>query len=215
MRVLLIGSGGREHALAWKLAQSPGLTKLYVAPGNGGTSEVAENVALDPADHAALVGWAQANAIDFVVIGPDAPVVAGLGDAVRAAGIACFGPSKAAAQLEGSKAFTKALCDEMHIPTAGYRRFDALEPALAHVREKGAPIVIKADGLALGKGVTVAMHIAAAEHAIKDCFGGAFGTSGASVVIEDFLEGEEASFFVLCDGEHTLPARSAPRVLRS
>ena len=131
MRVLLIGSGGREHALAWKLAQSPRLTKLYVAPGNGGTSEVAENVALDPADHAAVVDWARANAIDFVVIGPDAPVVAGLGDDVRAAGIACFGPSKAAGQLEGSKGFTKALCDEMHIPTAGYRRFD--EIGRAHV----------------------------------------------------------------------------------
>jgi phosphoribosylamine--glycine ligase len=209
MRVLLIGSGGREHALAWKLAQSPRLTKLYVAPGNGGTSEVAENVALDPADHAAVVDWARANAIDFVVIGPDAAVVAGLGDDVRAAGIACFAPSKAAGQLEGSKGFTKALCDEMHIPTAGYRRFDAAEPALAYVREKGAPIVIKADGLALGKGVTVAMHVAAAEHAIKDCFGGAFGSSGASVVIEDFLEGEEVSFFVLCDGEHTLPLATA------
>ena len=209
MRVLLIGSGGREHALAWKLAQSPSLTKLYVAPGNGGTSQVAENVALDPADHAAVVGWAKANAIDFVVIGPDAPVVAGLGDDVRAAGIACFGPSKAAGQLEGSKAFTKALCDEMHIPTAGYRKFTSAEPALEYVRQKGAPIVIKADGLALGKGVTVAMHIAAAEHAIRDCFGGAFGESGASVVIEDFLEGEEASFFVLCDGERTLPLATA------
>ena len=167
MRVLLIGSGGREHALAWKLAQSKLLAKLYVAPGNGGTSEVAENVALDPADHATLVGWAKANGIDFVVIGPDAPVVAGLADDVRAAGIACFGPSKAAAQLEGSKAFTKALCDEMKIPTAAYRRFDAAEPALAYVRQHGAPIVIKADGLALGKGVTVAMHLAGAERAIR------------------------------------------------
>jgi phosphoribosylamine--glycine ligase len=209
MRVLLIGSGGREHALAWKLAQSPLLSALYVAPGNGGTSDVAQNIALDPADHAAVVGWAKANAIDFVVIGPDAPVVAGLGDDVRAAGIACFGPSKAAGQLEGSKGFTKALCDEMGIPTAAYRRFEAVEPALAYVRQKGTPIVIKADGLALGKGVTVAMHIAAAEHAIKDCFNGAFGASGASVVIEDFLEGEEASFFVLCDGERTLPLATA------
>jgi len=209
MRVLLIGSGGREHALAWKLAQSPLLTALYVAPGNGGTSEVAENVALDPTDHASVVGWAKANAIDFVVIGPDAPVVAGLGDDVRAAGIACFGPSKAAGQLEGSKGFTKALCDEMGIPTAAYRRFNSAEPALAYVRQKSIPIVIKADGLALGKGVTVAMHIAAAEHAIKDCFNGAFGESGASVVIEDFLEGEEASFFVLCDGERTLPLATA------
>jgi len=209
MRVLLIGSGGREHALAWKLAQSKRLTKLYVAPGNAGTAEVAENVSIDPADHAAVVGWAKANAIDFVVIGPDAPVVAGLGDDVRAAGIDCFGPSKAAGQLEGSKAFTKALCDEMGIPTAAYRKFDSAEQALAYARQRGAPIVIKADGLALGKGVTVAMHIAAAEHAIRDCFSGSFGASGASVVIEDFLEGEEASFFVLCDGETMLPLATA------
>ncbi|HVY51317.1 MAG TPA: phosphoribosylamine--glycine ligase [Devosia sp.] len=209
MRVLLIGSGGREHALAWKLAQSPLLSRLYVAPGNGGTSQVAENVALEPSDHSAVVGWAKANAIDFVVVGPDAPVVAGLGDDIRAAGIACFAPSKAAARLEGSKAFTKALCDEMGIPTAGYRRFDAPGPALDYVRHKGAPIVVKADGLALGKGVTVAMHVAAAEHAIRECFAGAFGASGASVVIEDFLEGEEASFFVLCDGERILPLATA------
>jgi phosphoribosylamine--glycine ligase len=204
MRVLLIGSGGREHALAWKLAQSPLLTKLFVAPGNGGTSELAENVVLDPMDQPAVVGWAKANSIDFVVIGPDAPVVAGLGDSVRAAGIACFGPSKAAGQLEGSKGFTKALCDEMAIPTAAYRKFEAEAPALAYVREAGAPIVIKADGLALGKGVTVAMTLAEAEAAVRDCFAGAFGASGASVVIEEFLEGEEASLFVLCDGERTL-----------
>ncbi|MEO8758173.1 MAG: phosphoribosylamine--glycine ligase [Devosia sp.] len=205
MRVLLIGSGGREHALAWKLAQSPLLTKLFVAPGNGGTAEVAENVALDPTVHSAVTGWAVANKIDFVVIGPDAPVVAGLGDDVRAVGIACFGPSKAAGQLEGSKSFTKALCDEMNIPTAGYGRFKAEAPALAYVQKRGAPIVIKADGLALGKGVTVAMNLADAEAAIRDCFAGSFGAAGASVVIEEFLEGEEASFFVLCDGERTLP----------
>jgi phosphoribosylamine--glycine ligase len=209
MRVLLIGAGGREHALAWKLAQSPLLTRLYVAPGNGGTAQLAENVQIDPADHAAVVSWSKANGIDFVVVGPDAPVVAGLGDDVRAAGIDCFAPSRAAARLEGSKAFTKALCDEMHIPTARYRRFDVAEPALAYVRDRGAPIVVKADGLALGKGVTVAMHVAAAEHAIRDCFSGAFGDSGASVVIEDFLDGEEASFFVLCDGEHILPLATA------
>jgi phosphoribosylamine--glycine ligase len=209
MRVLLIGSGGREHALAWKLAQSERLSKLFVAPGNGGTSEVAENVALDPADHAAVIAFAKAQGIDFVVIGPDAPVVAGLGDDVRTAGIACFGPSKAAGQLEGSKSFTKALCDEMHIPTAGYGWFDAEAPALAYVRRHGAPVVIKADGLALGKGVTVAMSLDEAEAAIRDCFAGAFGASGASLVIEDFLEGEEVSFFVLCDGEHTLPLATA------
>ena len=209
MRVLLIGSGGREHALAWKLAQSARLTKLYVAPGNGGTSEVAENVAVDPADHAAVVAFAKANAIDFVVIGPDAPVVAGLGDDLRAAGIDCFGPSKAAGQLEGSKGFTKALCDEMGIPTATYRRFEAEAPALAYLRGHGAPIVIKADGLALGKGVTVAMNLADAEAAIRGCFAGTFGASGTSVVIEDFLEGEEASFFVLCDGTNTLQLATA------
>jgi phosphoribosylamine--glycine ligase len=206
MRVLLIGSGGREHALAWKLKQSPKLGKLFVAPGNGGT---AENVAIDPADHAAVIAFAKAQQIDFVVIGPDAPVVAGLGDDVRGAGIACFSPSKAAGQLEGSKSFTKALCDEMHIPTARYGRFDAEAPALDYVRKHGAPIVIKADGLALGKGVTVAMSVEEAEAAIRDCFSGAFGASGAAVVIEEFLEGEEASFFVLCDGDHTLPLATA------
>jgi len=209
MRVLLIGSGGREHALAWKLNQSAGLSKLFVAPGNGGTEEIAENVPLDPADHSAVVAWAKSNATDFVIIGPDAPVVAGLGDAVRAAGIDCFGPSKAAAQLEGSKAFTKALCDEMGIPTAAYGRFEDEAAALAYVQARGAPIVVKADGLALGKGVTVAMTLAEAEHAVRDCFSGAFGDAGASVVIEEFLEGEEASFFVLCDGEHILPLATA------
>ena len=209
MRVLVIGSGGREHALAWKLAQSPLLTELFVAPGNGGTEEIATNLPCDITDNDAVLALANQHKIDFVVVGPDAQVVQGLGDPIRAAGIACFCPSKEAGQLEGSKAFTKALCDEMGIPTAGYRKFTSAEPALDYVRQKGAPIVIKADGLALGKGVTVAMHIAAAEHAIKDCFGGAFGQSGASVVIEDFLEGEEASFFVLCDGEHTLPLATA------
>ena len=209
MRVLLIGSGGREHALAWKLTQSARLSHLFVAPGNGGTAGIAENVALDPADHDAVVAFAKANAIDFVIVGPDAPVVAGLGDDVRAAGITCFCPSKAAGQLEGSKGFTKALCDEMGIPTAAYRRFDAAEPAIAYVRAHGAPIVVKADGLALGKGVTVAMQIEEAERAIAGCFAGQFGASGASVVIEDFLEGEEASFFVLCDGENILPLATA------
>ncbi|MEO6395021.1 MAG: phosphoribosylamine--glycine ligase [Devosia sp.] len=209
MRVLLIGAGGREHALAWKLNQSPKLEKLFVAPGNGGTAKIAENVALDPADHAAVVAFCKAKAIGFVVIGPDAPVVAGLGDDVRAAGIACFGPSKAAGQLEGSKAFTKALCDEMGIPTAAYRRFTSEIQALDYVRTKGAPIVVKADGLALGKGVTVAMSLTEAEAAIHDCFAGALGSGGTEVVIEDFLSGEEVSFFVLCDGESILPLASA------
>lgn len=209
MRVLVIGSGGREHALAWKLKQSPRLTALFASPGNGGTSKVATNLACDVTDNAAVVALAREHAIDFVVVGPDAQVVQGLGDAIRAAGIDCFCPSAAAGQLEGSKAFTKALCDEMGIPTAAYRKFEAAAPALDYVRGHSLPIVVKADGLALGKGVTVAATLAEAEHAIEDCFRGAFGAAGASVVIEDFLEGEEASFFVLCDGEHILPLATA------
>ncbi|MDB5562835.1 MAG: Phosphoribosylamine--glycine ligase [Hyphomicrobiales bacterium] len=209
MRILLIGSGGREHALAWKMVQSPRLDKLFVAPGNGGTATIAENVALDITDHAAIIAFAKAQGIDFVVIGPDAQVVAGLGDDVRAAGIDCFGPSKAAAQLEGSKGFTKALCDEMGIPTAAYARFSEEVPALAYVRAQGAPIVIKADGLAAGKGVTVAMTLADAEAAVSDCFAGAFGAAGAEVVIEEFLVGEEASLFAICDGERFIILPSA------
>ncbi|WP_404405976.1 phosphoribosylamine--glycine ligase [Pelagibacterium halotolerans] len=208
MRVLLIGSGGREHALAWRIAMSDRLEKLFVAPGNGGTSLVAENIALDIDDHAAIVTFCQRELIDLVVIGPEAPLVAGIADDLRAAGLAVFGPSKAAAQLEGSKAFTKALCDEMGIPTARYAKFDALEPALAYLKEQGAPIVIKADGLAAGKGVTVADTLEAAEAALRDCFDGAFGEAGAEVVIEECLVGEEASLFAICDGKHItlLPA---------
>jgi phosphoribosylamine--glycine ligase len=209
MRVLVIGSGGREHALAWKIAQSPLLTKLFIAPGNGGTGAVAENVALDIIDHKAVTDFCKLMAIDFVVVGPDAQVVAGLGDDVRAAGIACFCPSKAAGQLEGSKGFTKALCDEMDIPTAAYGRFDHEAAALAYLYTQGAPIVIKADGLAAGKGVTVAMTVEEAEAAIVDCFAGAFGESGAEVVIEEFMEGEEVSLFVLCDGKDILPLTTA------
>ncbi len=209
MRVLVVGSGGREHALAWKLGQSPRLDALFVTPGNGGTGKVATNLACDITDNDAVVALARAHAIDFVIVGPDAQVVQGLGDAMRAAGIACFCPSRAAGQLEGSKSFTKALCDEMNIPTAAYRRFEAELPALAYVSDHVLPVVIKADGLALGKGVTVATSREAAEQAIHDCFSGAFGAAGASVVIEDFLEGEEASFFVLCDGEAILPLATA------
>ena len=209
MRVLVIGSGGREHALAWAISKSPRLTKLYVAPGNGGTESIAENVALDITDHAAVIGFAKTNTIDFVVIGPDAPAVAGLGDDLRAAGILCFGPSKAAAQLEGSKAFTKLICDEAGVPTARYGRFDDEASALAFVRDQGAPIVIKADGLAAGKGVTVAMTLEEAEDAVRDCFSGAFGASGSTVVIEEFLEGEEASIFALCDGTNVVLLPSA------
>jgi len=209
MRVLVIGSGGREHALAWKIAQSPLLTKQFIAPGNGGTGAVAENLDIDITDHAAVIAACQAHQIDFVVVGPDAQVVAGLGDDVRAAGFTCFCPSKAAGQLEGSKGFTKALCDEMDIPTAAYGRFDNEAAALAYVYTQGAPIVIKADGLAAGKGVTVAMSVEEAEEAIIDCFAGAFGASGAEVVIEEFMEGEEVSLFVLCDGTNILPLTTA------
>ncbi|WP_108395594.1 phosphoribosylamine--glycine ligase [Devosia submarina] len=209
MRVLVIGSGGREHALTWKIAQSPLLSKLFIAPGNGGTGTIAENVALDITDHKAIIDFCRLMAVDFVVVGPDAQVVAGLGDDIRAAGIACFCPSKAAGQLEGSKSFTKALCDEMDIPTAAYARFDNEAAALAYLYTQGAPIVVKADGLAAGKGVTVAMSVEEAEEAIIDCFAGAFGASGASVVIEEFMEGEEVSLFVLCDGTDILPLTTA------
>jgi len=209
MRVLVIGSGGREHALAWKIAQSPLLTKLFIAPGNGGTGKVAKNVVIDITDHKAVVDFCRVMAVDFVVVGPDAQVVAGLGDDVRAAGIACFCPSRAAGQLEGSKGFTKALCDEMSIPTAAYGRFDNEAAALEYVYAQGAPIVIKADGLAAGKGVTVAMTVEEAEEAVIDCFAGAFGASGAEVVIEEFMEGEEVSLFVLCDGKDILPLTTA------
>ncbi|QQR38176.1 phosphoribosylamine--glycine ligase [Devosia rhizoryzae] len=209
MRVLIIGSGGREHALAWKIAQSPLVEALFVAPGNGGTEKVATNLPIDINDHQAVIAAARDNNVDFVVVGPDAQVVAGLGDDVRAAGIDCFCPSAAAGQLEGSKSFTKALCDEYDIPTARYRRFEDEASALAYIYAEGAPIVIKADGLAAGKGVTVAMSVEEAEEAVIDCFSGAFGTSGAAVVIEEFMEGEEVSLFVLCDGETILPLTTA------
>ncbi|HCO56522.1 MAG TPA: phosphoribosylamine--glycine ligase, partial [Pelagibacterium sp.] len=175
-----------------------------VAPGNGGTQTIAENVALDVANHAAVVDFSLREQIDLVVVGPEVPLVAGISDDLRAAGIAVFGPSKIAAQLEGSKAFTKALCDEMGIPTAAYGKFDTLEPALAYLDQHGAPIVIKADGLAAGKGVTVAETLEQAREAVRDCFSGAFGTAGAEVVIEECLVGEEASLFAICDGEHTI-----------
>ena len=208
MRVLLIGSGGREHALAWAMTRSPRLSKLFVAPGNGGTAELAENIALQVDDHAAVVAFCRAEAIDLVVVGPEGPLVAGIADDLRSAGIPVFGPSRAAAQLEGSKGFTKALCDEMGIPTAAYGRFSDEPSALAYLRQHGAPIVVKADGLAAGKGVTVAMSLDEAEAAVRDCFGGSFGAAGAEVVIEEYLEGEEASVFAVCDGTRAvlLPA---------
>ncbi|PVB63084.1 phosphoribosylamine--glycine ligase [Labrenzia sp. 011] len=209
MKLLLIGSGGREHALAWALAKSPRLTALYAAPGNAGIAQVAELCDLDVADHQAVIGFCKDKGIDLVVVGPEAPLVAGLVDDLEAAGLKAFGPSKAAAQLEGSKAFTKGVCDEAGIPTAGYGRFDSRDAALAYVREKGAPIVVKADGLAAGKGVVVAMSLAEAEEAVTACFEGTFGAAGAEVVIEDFLQGEEASFFVLSDGTHALALATA------
>ena len=209
MKVLLIGSGGREHALAWKLAQSPLLTKLWCAPGNPGIAGVAELAALDPADHPAITAFCKDKAVDLVVVGPEAPLVAGLSDALRGAGISVFGPSKAAAQLEGSKGFTKDLCAEYGIPTATYGRFRNAADASAYARGVGAPIVIKADGLAAGKGVTVAMTLDEALAAIDECFSGNFGVAGEEVVVEEFLEGEEASFFCLCDGRTALPFGSA------
>lgn len=209
MKVLLIGSGGREHALAWKIAQSPKLTKLYAAPGNPGIAEEATIVALDTEDHAAVTEFCRKEGIDFVVVGPEGPLVAGLADVLRAADIAVFGPSAAAAQLEGSKGFTKDLCARYDIPTGAYGRFSDAESAKAYVREQGAPIVIKADGLAAGKGVTVAMTLDEALAAIDDCFAGAFGAAGAEVVVEAYLDGEEASFFCLCDGKTALALASA------
>ncbi len=209
MKVLLIGSGGREDALAHALARSPRLTKLFAAPGNPGIAEVAECVALDVADHAAVVAFCKANAVGFVVVGPEVPLVAGIVDDLEAAGIPAFGPKKLAARLEGSKGFTKDICARYGIPTAPYGRFSDLASARDYLARVGAPIVVKADGLAAGKGVTVAMTMAEAEAALADCFAGAFGSAGAEVVIEGFLEGEEASFFALCDGRTALAFASA------
>ena len=209
MNVLLIGSGGREHALAWAISASPLLGKLYCAPGNAGIAEVAECLGLDVADHAAVVAFCRDNAIDLVVIGPEGPLVAGLADDLAAARIKVFGPSKAAAQLEGSKGFTKDLCREFSIPTGAYGRFRDAPAAKAYLAGQTLPIVIKADGLAAGKGVVIAETKADAEAAIDACFAGAFGAAGAEIVIEEFLEGEEASVFALVDGRHVLPLASA------
>jgi phosphoribosylamine---glycine ligase len=209
MNILLIGSGGREHALAWALARSPLCEKLFCAPGNAGTALEGENVVVDVADHAAVVNFCKLMAIGLVVVGPEGPLVAGLVDDLTAAGIKCFGPTREAARLEGSKAFTKELCAEFGIPTGAFARFTAREPALAHIRERGAPIVIKADGLAAGKGVVVAMTLAEAEDAIAFMFEGGLGPAGSEIVIEEYLEGEEVSFFALCDGKTALPLASA------
>ena len=209
MNVLILGGGGREHALAMALAKSPSLSRLFVAPGNPGCAAVAENVALPIDDHAAIVDFCRAREIDLVVVGPEAPLVAGMVDDLAAAGILGFGPSKAAARLEGSKGFAKDFCREFAIPTGDYRRFADAASALAYVRAKGAPIVVKADGLASGKGVVVAMTLEEAEQAIQSMFAGAFGGAGAEVVVEDYLDGEELSFFALCDGTRAVPFAGA------
>ena len=209
LNILVLCSGGREHALCWKIAQSPLLANLFCAPGNGGTGNVAQNIDLNMDDHQAVVDFCQAQQIGLVVIGPEAPLVAGMADALTAAGIAAFGPSKEAAQLEGSKGYTKDLCAEANIPTAAYGRFDAAQAAHDYLDRQSAPIVVKADGLAAGKGVIIAETLQQAHEAIDDIFGGAFGQAGAELVIEEFLTGEEASFFVLCDGENALPMATA------
>jgi phosphoribosylamine--glycine ligase len=209
MNILLIGSGGREHALAWKLAQSPSLEKFYATPGNPGIAQHAELVQLDIADHDAVVRFCQGKRIDLVVVGPEAPLVDGLGNSLRAADIAVFGPDKAAAQLEGSKGFTKDLCSRAHIPTAGYVRTTNSADALKALDGFSIPVVIKADGLAAGKGVIIAETRAEAEAAITDMFGGGFGAAGAEVVIEEFLTGEEASFFAITDGKSVVPFGTA------
>ena len=209
MNILLLGSGGREHALAWKLAQSPSLTKLYAAPGNPGIAEEAECVALDVTDHGAVIAFCADKAIDLVVVGPEAPLVDGLSDSLRAAGVPVFGPSQAAAQLEGSKGFTKDLCARAGIPTAGYVRTASLADARAALARFRPPYVLKADGLAAGKGVVIAETLEDAEAALADMFGGGFGAAGAEVVIEEFMEGEEASFFALTDGTSIIPFGSA------
>jgi phosphoribosylamine---glycine ligase len=209
MRVLLIGGGGREHALAWKIAQSPLCEALFAAPGNPGTAQCGTNVAVAVEDHNAVVRFCRSERIDFVVVGPEVPLVAGIVDDLAAAGIKAFGPSRAAAQLEGSKAFTKELCAEFGIPTAAFARFTEEAAARAYVRERGAPIVVKADGLAAGKGVVVATTVGEAEEAVAMMFGGSLGAAGTEVVIEEFLEGEEASFFALCDGTRAIPLGTA------
>lgn len=208
MNILIIGNGGREHALAWKVSQSPLADKVYVAPGNAGTAlePLLENVEIAATDVAGLVAFAQSHNIGLTIVGPEAPLVIGVVDAFRKAGLKIFGPTQEAAQLEGSKAFTKDFLARHNIPSADYQNFTEVEPALAYLRSKGAPIVIKADGLAAGKGVIVAMTLEEAEAAVNDMLAGnAFGDAGHRIVIEEFLDGEEASFIVMVDGEHVLP----------
>lgn len=209
MNILLLGSGGREHALAWKIAGSPLADRLFCAPGNAGIAQEAELVNLDVADHAAVIAFCRANQIDLVVVGPEAPLVAGIVDDLTAAGIKAFGPTKVAAQLEGSKGFTKDLCRANNIPTGAYERFRDAGAAKDYIRKMGAPIVVKADGLAAGKGVVVAETLDQALDAVDMIFGGGLGAAGSEVVVEEFLDGEEASFFALCDGETAIALASA------
>jgi phosphoribosylamine---glycine ligase len=209
MNILLLGSGGREHALAWKMAASPLTDRLYCAPGNAGIARDAECVPLDINDHASVIAFCKSRDVDFVVVGPEGPLCAGIVDDLEDAGIKAFGPRWSAARLEGSKGFTKDLCRAYGIPTASYARFQAADPAKDYVRAYGAPIVVKADGLAAGKGVVVAENLSEAEAAIDSMLGGGLGEAGAELVIEEFLEGEEASFFALCDGETAIALASA------
>jgi phosphoribosylamine--glycine ligase len=209
MRILVVGSGGREHALCWAIAGSSLADRVYCAPGNAGIAEDAECVPVGVMDTAGLIAFCKQAAIDLVVVGPEAPLVAGLVDALEAAGIAAFGPNAAAAALEGSKGFMKDLCAREAIPTAAYRRFSEAGAAKAYIEAQGAPIVVKADGLAAGKGVVVAATVAEANEAVDAAFRGRFGAAGAEIVVEEFLAGEEASFFALCDGEHALPLAAA------
>ena len=209
MNILILGGGGREHALAWAVSQNPKCDRLIVAPGNAGIAQLAECAALDIEDGGAVAEFAAEHAIDLVIVGPEAPLAAGVADRLREAGIAVFGPSAAAARLEASKAFTKEVCDACGAPTAAWARFTEAGPAKDYIAARGAPIVVKADGLAAGKGVVVAETVAQAEAAVNDMLGGIFGAAGAEVVIEEFMAGEEASFFVLCDGEVALPIGTA------
>lgn len=209
MNILILGSGGREHALAWAVQQNPKCDRLWMAPGNPGMAALGECVAIDIEDAEAILTFVEQKQIDFVIIGPEAPLALGVSDALRAADILTFGPSKAAAALESSKNFTKQICDAAKAPTAAYGHFSDAQSAKTYIAAQGAPIVVKADGLAAGKGVIIAEDIQTAYSAVDDMFAGEFGSAGAEVVIEEFMEGEEASFFVLCDGETVLPMGSA------
>ncbi|MBT8448025.1 MAG: phosphoribosylamine--glycine ligase [Gammaproteobacteria bacterium] len=209
MNILILGGGGREHSLAWAVKQNPKCDRLIVAPGNAGIAQIADCADINIEDGCAVATFAEENAVDFVIIGPEAPLAAGVADDLRAAGILAFGPSAAAAQLEASKSFTKEICDAAGAPTAAWARFTQPAPARAYIEAQGAPIVVKADGLAAGKGVVVAMTEDEALAAVDEMFAGAFGGAGAEVVIEEFMDGEEASFFVLCDGETVLPIGTA------